>query len=411
MKKSLFAIAAVTAFAGAAQAQSSVTVYGILDAGYVGGNERAASSTAVNKGTWSALQTSGAESSNRLGFKGVEDLGGGNSAIFTIETSLNASTDAWAPTFRQAFGGLKKNGVGQVRLGTQNSLIWQAAAATTTGQLNNITGSVLNPTTVVGNSASPSAQTNSGNGTNIAFTNRTQRTLQLESERFAGFVGKAMVVLNNANTTQTNLTGVSQGYTGGENNQNGWGLGADYVWQKLNVQAAYQSFNAANPYNATQAQVNAGAGYTSGTPAAFGANGLSVGAASNVRDNQAYIAATYDFGILKAYAGWTSRSVTSQQTSAVQLKRQAQEIGVRSFITPTIEAWASVGNGRYTAFGAGEPTANITGYQIGGNYLLSKRTNLYAIFGAAGTSNASTTAVAADSSNVNNYAIGMRHSF
>jgi len=36
MKKSLFAIAAVTAFAGAAQAQSSVTVYGIIDGGYNG---------------------------------------------------------------------------------------------------------------------------------------------------------------------------------------------------------------------------------------------------------------------------------------------------------------------------------------------------------------------------------------
>jgi Holliday junction DNA helicase RuvA len=41
MKKSLFALAAVTAFAGAAQAQSSVTVYGILDVGYVGGNAKA----------------------------------------------------------------------------------------------------------------------------------------------------------------------------------------------------------------------------------------------------------------------------------------------------------------------------------------------------------------------------------
>ena len=37
MKKSLFAIAAVTAFAGAAQAQSSVTVYGILDVGFASG--------------------------------------------------------------------------------------------------------------------------------------------------------------------------------------------------------------------------------------------------------------------------------------------------------------------------------------------------------------------------------------
>ena len=45
MKKSLFALAAVGAFAGAAQAQSSVTVYGILDVGYVGGNAKA---TTVN---------------------------------------------------------------------------------------------------------------------------------------------------------------------------------------------------------------------------------------------------------------------------------------------------------------------------------------------------------------------------
>jgi predicted porin len=38
MKKSLLAVAAMTAFAGAAQAQSSVTVYGILDVGYIGSN-------------------------------------------------------------------------------------------------------------------------------------------------------------------------------------------------------------------------------------------------------------------------------------------------------------------------------------------------------------------------------------
>jgi predicted porin len=411
MKKSLFAIAAVTAFAGAAQAQSSVTVYGVLDAGYVGGNERA-SGTAVNKGTWSALQTSGAESSNRLGFKGSEDLGGGNSAIFTVETSLSASTDAWAPTFRQAFGGLKKNGVGQVRIGTQNSLIWQAAAATTTGQLNNIVGSVLNPSVVSAGPASVGNSTQANNGNfNPAFVNRTSRTLQLESERFAGFVVKAMAVLNNSNTTQTNNTGASLGYTGGENNQNGWGLGADYVWNKLNVQAAYQSFDATNPYTATQAQINAGTGYTTGTPTPLAGNGFtSAAVGTNVKDNQTYVAATYNFGILKAYAGWTNRSVTSQQVSSVYLKRSAQEIGVRSFITPTIEAWASVGNGRYQAYGNGEPTANITGYQIGGNYLLSKRTNLYAIFGSTGTSNASSTTVT-DSSNLNNYAVGMRHTF
>ena len=41
MKKSLLAVAAMTAFAGAAQAQSSVTVYGIVDVGFIGQNQRA----------------------------------------------------------------------------------------------------------------------------------------------------------------------------------------------------------------------------------------------------------------------------------------------------------------------------------------------------------------------------------
>ncbi|MCX7238371.1 porin, partial [Polynucleobacter sp.] len=40
MKKSLLAVAAIGAFASAAQAQSSVTVYGILDVGYIGSNAR-----------------------------------------------------------------------------------------------------------------------------------------------------------------------------------------------------------------------------------------------------------------------------------------------------------------------------------------------------------------------------------
>ena len=103
---------------------------------------------------------------------------------------------------------------------------------------------------------------------------------------------------------------------------------------------------------------------------------------------------------------YINRKVTSQETSNAYLKRSAQEIGVRSFITPKIEGWASVGNGRYTAFGTANPTANIVGYQLGSNYWMSKRTNLYAIYGQAGTSSTTN-----GSTNVNNYAIGVRHTF
>jgi len=49
MKKSLLAVAAMTAFAGAAQAQSSVTVYGVLDVGYINQKSDGAGTSATLK--------------------------------------------------------------------------------------------------------------------------------------------------------------------------------------------------------------------------------------------------------------------------------------------------------------------------------------------------------------------------
>jgi predicted porin len=224
----------------------------------------------------------------------------------------------------------------------------------------------------------------------------------------AGFQASAMLVLNDTNQTQTTT---SAGYAGGKDNQNGWGLGANYTFKKLTATAAYQSFTAQNPNGAISYTVDASknpvlnstTATTAGTPVAYG---LATG--TNVKDNQTYVGATYDFGILKAYAGWIDRKVTSQINSNQYAKRTAQEIGVRGNFTPKIEAYASVGNGRITRFGANSPTANIVGYQLGTNYILSKRTNLYAIYGATGTSNASGLNT---TYNANNYAIGMRHTF
>jgi predicted porin len=79
MKKSLVALA-VLAASGAAMAQSSVTLFGVVDAAY-----------GVGKGSISnktALKNSGYNSS-RLGFRGVEDLGGGLKAGFWLEAGVN----------------------------------------------------------------------------------------------------------------------------------------------------------------------------------------------------------------------------------------------------------------------------------------------------------------------------------
>jgi predicted porin len=82
MKKSLIALAALGAFAGAASAQSSVTMFGIVDVNVM--------SVDNNDRTYS-MGTDGMASS-RLGFRGVEDLGGGMKASFWLEMGLAADT-------------------------------------------------------------------------------------------------------------------------------------------------------------------------------------------------------------------------------------------------------------------------------------------------------------------------------
>ena len=81
MKKSLIALAALAA-ASAASAQSSVTVYGVVDTSYSINN---GSVSDVSGLAWGNL------SSSRLGFRGVEDLGGGLKAGFNLEAGINTS--------------------------------------------------------------------------------------------------------------------------------------------------------------------------------------------------------------------------------------------------------------------------------------------------------------------------------
>jgi predicted porin len=419
MKKSLFAIAAVTAFAGAAQAQSSVTVYGILDVGYIGSNVRVNNSgntttNGVAKKTTNQFGQS-AETSSRLGFKGTEDLGGGASAFFTAEFALSpndqnlsgqsatAGTTAGL-TNRQTFVGVKKNGIGQLAIGTQYTTVFNALAATDPGQTNNMAGSVIYPQASTGNNTVDV-------GNNAAFTVRTSNTLSVKSDKFAGFTGSAFAVLNNKNETQT-TTAAGVATAGGNTNASGWGIGADYALNKFYITAAYQSLK-----QLTTVGNGSPTGATAWTQAQASGATLISGGAFNTTDNQIFAGATYDFGILKAYANYTQRKATSSASSNYYIKRSAEQIGVRSYITPTIEGWASAGLGRYTEFGTGTPTQNLNGWQLGSNYYLSKRTNLYAIYGQTLTSNGSGTftngsaTVTTRSSGISNYAIGVRHTF
>lgn len=120
MKKSLVALAVLGAFAGVAQAQSSVSLYGIADV-WVGSTRDGA------PGTNSISEMgSGGLSTSRIGFKGTEDLGGGLSAVFGLEAGLNVdvgqSSAGGALQFnRQSFVGLA-GGFGEVIAGR----VWTA---------------------------------------------------------------------------------------------------------------------------------------------------------------------------------------------------------------------------------------------------------------------------------------------
>ena len=83
MKKSLLALAVLGAFAGAASAQSSVTIYGLLDLAVTKGNGGTSPNAGGNGLSTAYIMKQSAAS--RLGFRGSEDIGGGWSAQFQIE--------------------------------------------------------------------------------------------------------------------------------------------------------------------------------------------------------------------------------------------------------------------------------------------------------------------------------------
>ena len=146
MKKSLLALAAMGAFAGTAQAQSSVTVYGLLDMGYASINQKSSAASPVEV-TTSGLNVAQPLANSRLGFRGVEDLGGGLTAGFQIEANVHTnpgttgSNSATAFQFgRHQFVTLESKTAGRVLLGKTDAIVKQIFDSYDAGFGNNLIG-------------------------------------------------------------------------------------------------------------------------------------------------------------------------------------------------------------------------------------------------------------------------------
>ncbi|MCW5669810.1 MAG: porin [Hydrogenophaga sp.] len=119
MKKSLIALAVLGSVAGVAQAQSSVTMYGLVDV-WAGRTKNEAGGVSTS----TTVLNSGGLATSRWGVQGSEDLGGGLKAIFKLEQGFNASTgtaNTGTAFDRQSWVGLE-GGFGTAQFGN----VWSA---------------------------------------------------------------------------------------------------------------------------------------------------------------------------------------------------------------------------------------------------------------------------------------------
>ncbi len=131
-KKLVIAGAIVAAATGSALAQSSVTIYGLIDAGVIGANHAGTANANVT------AVTSGVDQTSRLGFLSVEDLGGGLKVGAQLESQVDvgdgsqgksSSTGSANGVFsRGANLFLDHKQYGKVTLGRQSNTAWSTYA-------------------------------------------------------------------------------------------------------------------------------------------------------------------------------------------------------------------------------------------------------------------------------------------
>ena len=369
MKKSLLALAAMGAFVGAAQAQSSVSVYGVMDIGVIQSTDALAATSGVQT-TTKQLNTGygkGGLASSRLGFRGTEDVGGGTAVGFVLEYGLKdigiggtggaqasgTSADASTSTAnasgmidpRQSYVSLSNKGMGQIRLGRQAQSIHAVIIDGSVGGGNNIAGAIY------------SGGENSGLNT---------ATIRPE-----------LVWINRAVTyISPNFSGITfEAQTGNQIISSGTTSVADSAATDVGASLRYAAGPAKLGIGYSVVQLNA-------SPTT-GYNKLEFLAVSG----------SYDFKVVQAFALYSS-SKKENGAGANLGSLGAVEIGLKAPVVKNINVWASGFKGSrssnsttatvvtqnfatYTALAE----ANVKGYQFGAQYVLSKRSSLYAIGG------------------------------
>jgi predicted porin len=378
MKKTLLAAALLAGFAGAASAQSSVTLYGIVD----GGLRYQQVSRNNLDGTNNVGLAYGQQSGNRFGMRGVESLGNGNNAIFMIESGFdlgNGTSQQGGRLFgRQAWMGVENTAWGQVRLGRM---------------INLTTDYLVNQVDPFG---AGFGQLNMGHAFTSGNTVRMDNTLMYKTPTMSGFQAGVGYSFATGLTSNGGTTGYGFATS---NNSRELTVGARYANGPVYVAASYEK------------------AYAATTSAA---NGQSV---SNWN-----VAGTYDFKVVKLAAGYgqtrdgfwagsgaggTGATIAVNPAGNSNALVFAPAVGYNSFIvgatvpvnatSRVLLSWTMItpNSNMKDAYNA----SNQSSYNLGYTYDFTKRTNLYTYVGQ------STNYATVDTAKSTVVGLGMRHAF
>ncbi|RFU49431.1 porin [Paraburkholderia sp. DHOC27] len=330
MNKKVLTTAILAGFAGVAHAQSSVTLYGLIDAGFTYVNHANAKAQSLYQ------YGDGVAQGSRWGLRGSEDLGGGLKAIFTLENGFNSGTGAagqGGDLFgRQAFVGLTKDGIGSLTLGRQYSF----------------------STDYLGGSYANGGQTVAGNyGYHIndidqLTSSRINNSIKFNSANFYGLTFGAMYGFSNQ-------AGSFAGAPGTTGSSSAYSFGLQYNNGPLGIAAAYTDIRFPGSASPTFSTTLANAAIT-GTAKDLATTG---------------VGAKYSIGAATMWALWTHTNI--DQITGHMTEFNAYEAGAKYAITPAL-----TGALGYTYMQAKDLTnGHWNQVDASVDYALSKRTDVY----------------------------------
>jgi predicted porin len=352
MKKTTVTLLAMSSLSLTAYAQSSVTLYGIVDAGlgYTSGQrvlqtKGASGKPAVYSNASNYGFASGTWSGDRWGLKGNEDLGDGLSAVFQLENGFNIGTgqlgQGGREFGRQAWMGLSSTKLGKLTLGRQYDPIVD------------FVGSISAGTFLTGMGAHP------GDLDNIDNQARESNSIKYTSPVFSGLQFGALYGFG--------------GQAGSVKNQSTWSLGGQYTHGPFAIGAAYMQAN--NAYGAN------GGAWTGAYDGTF-ASSINEGFASAKNQQIIAAASTYQIGSVTLGASYSNTQYQAGSFSLFSGKETFNSAGatVSWQATPALRIAAGYDYTQGSSI-KGESAPKYNQFNLASYYFLSKRTALYGLVG------------------------------